>query len=109
MSLRINNKELDSKEENCITEWPKTSDKEFSKRMFIIFMWGFFAHIAVTIIAETFFCSAGAAKQVFEISVPVYTTIFAAVIVKGGVENVFKGKSACPAVTKPANNKDSVG
>lgn len=109
MSLQINNIELDNKEENCITEWPKTSDKEFSKRMFIIFMWGFFAHITVTIIVETFFCSAGAAREVFEISVSVYMTIFAAVIVKGGVENVFKGKSACSSVAKPANNKDSVG
>lgn len=72
--------------------WPKTSDKEFSKRMFIIFMWAFFIHILITIASECFFQAAGSAITVFKDSVPVYTTIFAAVIVKGGVENVFKGK-----------------
>lgn len=72
--------------------WPQTNDKEFSKRMFICFMWAFFLHIACTLIAEVFFKSNGAATAIYEISIPVYTTIFAAVIVKGGVENVFKGK-----------------
>lgn len=72
--------------------WPQTSDKEFSKRMFIVFMWAFFVHIVMTIIAECCLGAGGRAVEIFEISVPVYTTIFAAVIVKGGVENVFKGK-----------------
>lgn len=72
-------------------DWPKTSDKEFSKRMFIIFMWAFFVHIVTVIVAESFFGSGGAAIQTLKLTVPVYSTIFAAVIVKGGVENVFKG------------------
>ena len=89
------------------TSWPKTSDKEFSKRMFIIFMWAFFVHIAFTIVAEWLFNVGGKAVEVFKISVPVYTTIFAAVIVKGGVENVFKGqtlKATTTATTTTANN-----
>ena len=85
--------------------WPKTSDKEFSKRMFVIFMWAFFAHIVFTIIAEWLFNEGGKAVEVFKISVPVYTTIFAAVIVKGGVENVFKGQSLkSTSTTTGANN-----
>lgn len=72
--------------------WPQTSDREFSKRMFIIFMWAFFTHIFITIIAECFFEAYGAALEALRETIPVYTTIFAAVIVKGGVENVFKGK-----------------
>lgn len=72
--------------------WPKTSDREFSKRMFIIFMWAFFVHILITILAEIFFHGCGAAIQILQYTIPVYSTIFAAVIVKGGVENVFKGQ-----------------
>lgn len=76
-----------------IETWPQTSDKEFSKRMFIIFMWAFFAQWAITIALETFFAAGGAGISILKVCVPVYTTIFAAVIVKGGVENVFKGMS----------------
>ena len=75
------------------TDWPQTSGREFSKRMFVIFMWGFFVHILITILCETFFNALGSASRTLELSIPVYTTIFAAVIVKGGVENVFKGKT----------------
>lgn len=71
--------------------WPKTSDKEFSKRMFIIFMWAFFIHIVIVIVMETFFGANESATQTLKLTIPVYSTIFAAVIVKGGVENVFKG------------------
>ena len=74
--------------------WPKTSDKEFSKRMFIIFMWAFFAHIVLVIVFESFLNAGGSAIQTLKLTVPVYSTIFAAVIVKGGVENVFKGIGA---------------
>ena len=86
--------------------WPKTSDREFSKRMFIIFMWAFFVHVIFTIIAEWLFNVGGKAVEVFKISVPVYTTIFAAVIVKGGVENVFKGQNLkqTTATSTTANN-----
>lgn len=80
-------------------EWPKTSDKEFSKRMFIIFMWAFFVHIVTVIVAESFFGSGGAATETLRITIPVYSTIFAAVIVKGGVENVFKGLGGSGSVT----------
>lgn len=59
--------------------------------MFIIFMWAFFLHIAVTIVAEVFFFANESAIQILKDTIPVYSTIFAAVIVKGGVENVFKG------------------
>lgn len=91
----IENTEIIEKTNNQITagkrDWPKTSDKEFSKRMFIIFMWAFFVHIVTVIVAESFFGSGGAATETLRITIPVYSTIFAAVIVKGGVENVFKG------------------
>ena len=80
-------------------DWPKTSDKEFSKRMFIVFMWAFFVHIVLVIIAESFLGAEGAAIQTLKLTVPVYSTIFAAVIVKGGVENVFKGLGANGAPT----------
>jgi len=89
---------------SAIKSWPKTSDREFSKRMFIIFMWAFFIHIVITIVAECWFGANGEAAKVFEISVPVYTTIFAAVIVKGGVENVFKGKYQSVVVNTTSTN-----
>ena len=80
-------------------DWPKTSDKEFSKRMFIIFMWAFFVHILLVIVAESFLGAEGGAIQTLKLTVPVYSTIFAAVIVKGGVENVFKGLGSNGAPT----------
>ena len=87
--------------------WPKTSDREFSKRMFIIFMWAFFAHIIITILAEVFFLANGSAIQIIEDTIPVYTTIFAAVIVKGGVENVFKGRGSWSSVTAKSEETEN--
>ena len=72
--------------------------------MFIIFMWAFFVHIILTVIAEWLFNVDGKAVEVFKISVPVYTTIFAAVIVKGGVENVFKGQNLKQTTTTSTTN-----
>lgn len=72
--------------------------------MFIIFMWAFFVHILLTVFSECFFGANGAALNVFKETVPVYTTIFAAVIVKGGVENVFKGKSIAASETGATEN-----
>lgn len=89
--------------------WPKTSDREFSKRMFIIFMWAFFIHIVLTIMAEWLFEVQGKAVEVFKLCIPVYSTIFAAVIVKGGVENVFKGLGNNGAVTLISNAESSNG
>lgn len=90
-----------------VRNWPKTSDREFSKRMFIIFMWAFFIHIAITITAEIFVCAAGAAIKILEDTIPVYTTIFAAVIVKGGVENVFKGRGNWSSVTTKSEESEN--
>lgn len=87
------------------SSWPRTSDKEFSKRMFIIFMWAFFTHIVASIISEVFFVAKGSAIEILLACIPVYTTIFASVIVKGGVENVFKGKPWAP-VKEDADTSD---
>ena len=84
--------------------WIKTSYNEFSKRMFICFMIAFFAHILLTILAEVFTESYGKALEVIRVCIPVYTTIFAAVIVKGGVENIYKGKMVADAIKKEEEN-----
>lgn len=90
-----------------VRNWPKTSDREFSKRMFIIFMWAFFIHIAVAIGTEVFFSANGSAIQILKDTIPVYTTIFAAVIVKGGVENVFKGRASLSSSAASVNSAGS--
>ena len=79
--------------------WPRTSDKEFSKRVCTKFMWAYFLHIALTLgvvwLGRAYpgaHTLAGDVLDLFGASQPVYMLVFGAVIAKSGVENVYKGK-----------------
>ena len=74
--------------------WPKTSDKEFSKRVCRTFMFGYFIQSIVTLAIIVFDAPQGeTAITFFSVCQPAYMLVFGAVIAKSGVENVFKGKA----------------
>lgn len=74
--------------------WPKTSDKEFSKRVCRTFMFGYFIQTLITLVIIVLDAPKGEiAINFFSVCQPAYMLVFGAVIAKSGVENVFKGKA----------------
>lgn len=87
-----------------MAQWPKTSDKEFSKRVCRTFMWAYFIQILVTL-GMIFFIDDYASTlliDIFRASNPAYMLVFGAVIAKSGVENIAKGKTTAKTSSKTA-------